>query len=255
MRCEILGTPDAIGDAVANDVALRMTAGPLGRPFLLGCPGGRSARPVYAALARRRLDLARLVIVMMDEYVRETAAGFACVSPNAHYSCRRFAQQDIAGVLNAGRGAHDRLPPGNIWLPDPSDPGAYDRRVAEHGGIGLFILACGAGDGHVAFNPPGSTRDSRTRVVALAEQTRRDNMTTFPEFRSLDEVPRHGVTVGIGTIAERSLAAAMILWGADKRRAWSRLSPATRYDPNWPASVIAECRDAVLYGDRTACAT
>ena len=254
MRCEMLDDPHAIGDAVARDIACRMERAPRNRLFLLGCPSGRSPRPVYAALARQRPDLARLAIVMMDEYVQETAAGFACVPASVHHSCARFAREEIAGVLNAGRDIQDRLPPGNIWLPDPADPGAYDARIAAHGGIDLFVLACGASDGHVAFNPPGSTRSSRTRIVTLAEQTRRDNLATFPRFRSLDEVPRHGVTVGISTIADQSRAAVMIVWGAYRRLAWHRLSRATRYDPDWPASVIAECQDATLYGDRAVCA-
>jgi len=252
MHCRVLETAEAIGGAVARDIARRMQAIPRDRLFMLGCPAGRSARPVYAALAREKLDLPRLAIVMMDEFVQESAAGFACVPADAHYSCRRFAREKIAGVLNAGREARDHLPAGNVWLPDPANPGQYDARIAAHGGIDLFILACGTGDGHVAFNPPGSARDSPSRIVTLAEQTRRDNMASFPEFRSLDEVPRHGITVGIGTIADHSRAAAMILWGADKRRAWDRVRAATRYDPDWPASVISECRDAVLYGDRAA---
>lgn len=252
MRRMVLETPEQIGAAVARDIASRMAAAPRDRPFLLGCPGGRSARPIYAALARERLDLHRLIVVMMDEYLQESMSGFACVPASAHFSCRRFACDEIAGVLNDGRHPACRLPPESIWLPEPNDAAAYDSRIAAHGGIGLFILACGAGDGHVAFNPPGSARDSRTRVTTLAEQTRRDNMTTFPGFASLDDVPRHGVTVGIGTIADRSRAAAMIVWGADKRLAWHRLSRARDYEPDWPASVIAICRDPVLYADRAA---
>lgn len=252
MRCEVLETPEAIGDAVARDIASRMAAAPGDRPFLIGCPSGRSPRPVYAALARQRLPLSRLVVVMMDEYVRTAGEGFACVPADAHNSCSRFAQQEIAGVLNAGRAAGDVLLSDHIWMPDPADPLAYDARIEAQGGIDLFLLACGAGDGHVAFNPPGSARDSRTRIVRLAEQTRRDNMATFPAFRALEEVPCHGITVGIGTIADLSRAATMIVWGADKRRAWVQLGRAGGYDPQWPASIISECREAVLYGDRAA---
>ena len=49
--------------------------------------------------------------------------------------------------------------------------------------------------------------------MPLAEETRRDNMQTFPDFRSLDDVPRFGVTVGIDTIARHSRQAVMIVWG------------------------------------------
>ena len=254
MRCQVVETAAEIGCIVAQDIARRMKAVEGARKFLLGCPGGRSARPIYAALARQQLDLSGLIIVMMDEYLVQGATGFSCVSDSAHYSCRRFAREEIAAVLNAGRDHHDRLPADNLWQPDPTDPLAYDARIASEGGIDMFILACGAGDGHVAFNPPGSARDSRTRIVTLAEQTRRDNMATFPDFRSLDEVPRHGITVGIGTIADQSRAVAMVLWGADKRYAWQHLGNAAGYDAQWPASIVAECADAVLYVDSTATA-
>ena len=81
-------------------------------------------------------------------------------------------------------------------MPDPADPEEYDKRIADVGGIDLFLLASGTSDGHVAFNPAGTPVGTRTRVVGLTEQTRRDNLTTFPTFGGLDEVPLYGVTVG-----------------------------------------------------------
>lgn len=249
-RVLILDSPEALGEAVARDIADRLTART--GPFLLGCPGGRSPRPVYAALARlaraEALDLARVVIVMMDDYL---TSAFEHVPIDAHYSCRRFARDEILAVLNAGLGKSERIPDGNIWFPDPADPGAYDRRISAAGGIDLFLLASGAGDGHVAFNPPGSDRDSRTRIVPLADQTRRDNLATFPDFASIEQVPTHGVTVGIATIAQ-ARASAMLVWGADKRIAFRHLASARAYDPDWPSTVWATCPDATLYADRTA---
>jgi glucosamine-6-phosphate deaminase len=243
-------TPDALGLAVAEDIAARMAA--QDGPLLLGCPGGRSPRPVYAALAglaeRRGLDLGRLVLVMMDDYL---TPDLRHVPDNLHYSCRRFARVEIQAVLNAGLPPARRIGDGQVWFPDPADPAAYDDRIAAAGGISLFLLASGAGDGHVAFNPPGSPADSRTRIVELAAQTRRDNLATFPDFGGLDEVPRHGVTVGIATIAA-ARASAMLLWGADKRAAFRHLSGARSYDPGWPATVWAACPEATLYADHAA---
>lgn len=242
-------TPQDLGQALAQDIAARLIAKP--GAFLLGCPGGRSPRPVYAALARlaaaQSLDLSRLILVMMDDYLTQ---GMTHVPQSAHYSCRRFARLEIQAVLNAGLAPDRRIPDANVWFPDPNAPETYDARIEGTGGIDLFLLASGAGDGHVAFNPPGSPAQSRTRIVPLAEQTRRDNLATFPEFASLDEVPTHGVTVGIGTIAE-ARASAMILWGADKRLAWQRLATDS-YDPTWPATAWTLCPDATLYADAAA---
>ena len=251
----LFDTPDALGNALANDIAARLAARP-GR-FLLGCPGGRSPRPVYAALARiaaaTGLDLSRLIIVMMDDYLIESPGGFDHVDADAHYSCRRFARQDIQAVLNAALPPAHRIPDTQVWFPDPQTPDAYDARIRNAGGIDYFLLACGAGDGHVAFNPPGSSADSITRIVTLAAQTRRDNLATFPDFAGLDAVPRHGLTVGIATIAA-ARASGMVVWGADKRRAFQHLSQATAYDPAWPATVWTACPDATLYADHAAAA-
>src|SRR5690606_39244836 len=134
--------------------------------------------------------------------------------------------------------------------PDPADAANYDLRLADAGGVDLFLLASGAGDGHIAFNPPGSARDSLSRIVKLAEQTRRDNLATFPDFGSLDEVPTHGVTIGIGSIAELSKSVAMIVWGEAKRTAYRRIADARFYDPSWPATIVVECRQAEFHADR-----
>lgn len=242
--------PAALGRALAEDILERFQARP--GAFLLGCPGGRSPRPVYAALARaaaaRGVDLSRLILVMMDDYL---GPDMDHVPEDAHYSCRRFARAEIQAVLNADLPPGARVPDAQVWFPDPKAPAAYDLRIAQAGGIDLFLLASGAGDGHVAFNPPGSPRSSRTRIVELARQTRADNLATFPDFTSLDQVPTHGVTVGIDTIA-RARACAMILWGADKQTAYGHLAGATGYDPAWPATVWAECRDATIYTDTAA---
>lgn len=257
MQVRIFQTPEALGEALAETLAADIAeAARSGRSFLLGCPGGRSPRPVYQALARRivagSLSLAHVVIVMMDDYLVTRADGFDHVDAESHFSCRRFARDEIVAVLNGTLPAADRITPDRVWFPDPQAPATYDDRIAAAGGIDFFILASGAGDGHVAFNPQGSARESRSRIVPLAEQTRRDNMKTFPGFTSIDQVPSHGVTVGIDTIARQSKAAAMVLWGADKTRAFQHISAARDYDPNWPATVIAACRNGVLLADREA---
>lgn len=253
--------PDAktLGQAfAARLLGLVAEAESAGRPFLLGCPGGRSPRPIYQAmgqaLAKRPRDMSHVTIVMMDDYLADTASGLDHVPVESHFSCRGFARDEIVGVLNSGLPERFRIPPAQTWFPDPRDAAAYDARIAEAGGIDLFILASGASDGHVAFNPKGSARDSRSRIVPLAEETRRDNMKTFPDFRSLDEVPRYGVTVGIDTIARHSKAAVMIVWGEGKRLAFRKLAAARDYDADWPASVICICSEAEILADNEAAA-
>jgi glucosamine-6-phosphate deaminase len=222
----------ALGAALADEVRERHAAS--GGPFLLGCPAGRSLVTTYRALAGRG-GLDRLVVVMMDEY--------AGAPVEAHYSCRGFALRELAGPLG--------LEPDRLWVPDEADPAAYDARIAAAGGIDLFLLASGASDGHVAFNGPGSPLDGGTRVVRLAESTRRDNVATFPGFASADEVPEHGVSVGLGTIAA-ARAARLVLHGAEKRAAARRVTGAEAFDPDWPATVIHTFGDGEIWLDEAA---
>lgn len=214
---------DELGRALARDIVEL-------RPELLGCPGGRSLITTYRALAESKADLSGTTIVMMDEYV-------PVPPPTAHYSCRGFALREIAGPLG--------IPDERVWLPDPDEPGEYEQRIGAAGGIDVFLLASGASDCHVAFLPPGSPLDGMTSVVRLAESTRRDNLATFPEFASLDDVPTQGVSVGLGTIAgARRLR--LVLHGPDKRTAAERILARDHFDPSWPATIVHEHPDAQI---------
>jgi len=258
LQTEVYETPADVGMELAGRIVAGIRAANRdGRPYVLGCPGGRSAMPVYEALADRLaadpLDCSQLVIAMMDEYLLRGAGGELTPPPSAaHFSCRGFGEREILGRINAGLPEAYRVRPENFWIPDIAAPADYDRRLAEAGGVDLFLLASGAGDGHIAFNPPGSARESRSRIVELAEQTRRDNLATFPDFRSLDEVPSHGITIGIASLADLSKSVAMIVWGEGKQKAYRHLSTAKSYDPAWPATIAVECRSSMLYADRSA---
>ncbi|MFE2847768.1 6-phosphogluconolactonase [Streptomyces scopuliridis] len=256
--------PEVLGRKVAAEIAVEVEeAARAGRTYVLGCPGGRSAASTYRALADevavRGLDLGNVVIVMMDEYVEPAPSGFRegeyrAIDSELPHSCLRFGRVEIVGRLNAAAGPGRGITAERLWAPDPADPGAYDRQIAELGGIDLFLLASGAGDGHIAFNPAGSAADSRTRVVTLGEQTRTDNLATFPTFGGLEDVPRHGVTVGIGTIRTQSKRVVMVAHGSDKGKAVRRLAQAEGYEADWPATVFADCAHPSLYLDQAAVA-
>jgi glucosamine-6-phosphate deaminase len=254
--------PDAseLGDRLALEILDGIEqARSASRRFLLGCPGGRSLLSTYQALARRtrdtRADLAHLVIVMMDEYVVASGDGFSSCPAQLHYSCRRFAEREIRGRLNAAIPPGSRIPAHHVWLPDPADPGAFDARLAAAGGVDLFLLASGASDGHVGFNPPGTAIDSGSRIVRLAETTRRDNLATFPAFEDLAAVPTHGVSVGLGTIARLSAAVVMVLNGAHKQAAALRLLSEAAFAPDCPATIVHACRNARIMLDEPAART
>lgn len=257
LSAEILNTPADIGERLATDILMAVAAARAdGKQYLLGCPSGRSPKPIYDAMAQKaaaaNLDLSNLVLVMMDEYLGEGEDGLGLCPPDAHYSCRRFAEHEIRQRLNAAIQPEHQVSKEQVWFPDVTNPVAYDDRIKAAGGVDLFILASGATDGHVAFNPPGSPADGPSRIVRLAEETRRDNLGTFPAFPSLDAVPHHGLTVGLGTIANLSKAVAMVIHGAHKQGAAGRLTRSTGFDPQWPATIIHHCRQVRILFDTAA---
>lgn len=75
-------------------------------------------------------------------------------------------------------------------------PEKYDQLIAQSGGIDLQILGIGS-NGHIGFNEPGTDFNSFTHIAKLTEQTRRDNSRFFS---NLDAVPRHAITMGVGSI-------------------------------------------------------
>ncbi len=132
-----------------------------------------------------------------------------------------------------------------VMSPDPEPeglPGAgerYEGLIEAAGGVDLQVLGIGA-DGHLAFNEPGSSLASRTRIKTLTERTRRDNARFFG---SVDEVPRHVLTQGLGTIlrarhllllaagADKAHAVAAAVEGRSRRPARRRCSSCTRTRP------------------------
>src|SRR5688572_6362261 len=98
---------------------------------------------------------------------------------------------------------HIDIDPDNAHIPDGMAPdpdvecARYEREIAAAGGLGLTFLGLG-GNGHIAFNEPGTPFSARTRVVALSEHTRAANASLFPEGR----VPTHAITMGIFFQAE-----------------------------------------------------
>lgn len=254
----VLPSPEAIGEYVAERVLQRMAdARNAGRRFLLGCPTGRTPKPIFAEMARRlvasKQDISHVTLVMMDEYLVPHDGVLEYASAREPWSCYHFARVEIARPLNAALPRTHKLWDESIWFPDPRDPAAYEKKIADAGGIDYFILASGASDGHVAFNQPGSARDSRTRIIPLADQMRRDNLQTFPSFGAIENVPHHGVSVGIATITA-SKEAAMIVWGAGKRQTRSRIQRAAGYEPEWPATLIHECGRPEVVCDEAAAA-
>ena len=159
---------------------------------VLGLATGGTPVGVYRQLVERcrsgELDFSGVVTFNLDEYVG--------LGPEHSQSYRYFMQQQLFDHVN--------ILASNTYVPDgratdiESYVVEYERQIRQAGGIDLQLLGIG-NNGHIAFNEPGSAIDSRTRMVALMENTI-DSNSRF--FESADLVPRSAITMGIGTILE-----------------------------------------------------
>jgi glucosamine-6-phosphate deaminase len=174
-----------VADAIARLISRKPTA-------VLGVATGSSPLGVYRELAARHrageLSVRRVRAFLLDEYV-----GLPADHPQSY---RAFIERELVRHLD--------FAPGAVTGPDAGDddpPAAcarYEAAIAAAGGIDLQLLGIGT-DGHIGFNEPGSSLGSRTRIKTLVDSTRRDNARFFA---SLDEVPHHVLTQGVGTILE-----------------------------------------------------
>ncbi|WP_028280757.1 glucosamine-6-phosphate deaminase [Arthrobacter sp. H5] len=202
MEVVILADHQAIGAVAADAVESLITRKPTA---VLGLATGSSPLPVYDELARRHahdgLQFAQAHGFALDEYVG--------LPPGHPESYREVIRREFTSRID--------IRPENVHGPDGSAediPGAclsYEEAIRTAGGIDLQLLGVGT-DGHIGFNEPGSSLASRTRIKTLIEQTRRDNARFFD---SIDDVPHHVVTQGLGTIMD-ARHVVLIATGAQK---------------------------------------
>jgi glucosamine-6-phosphate deaminase len=164
---------------------------------VLGLATGSTPLPAYRELIRRHQagtgpSYATVTCFNLDEYV-----GLPASAGEVHEQSYRAT---IARELTDGLDIRQDQVNG----PDPSPGGLptagerYEALIRAAGRVDVQFLGIGS-DGHLAFNEPGSSLASRTRIKTLTERTRQDNARFFG---SLGEVPRHVLTQGLGTILE-----------------------------------------------------
>lgn len=122
----------------------------------------------------------------------------------------------------------------------------YEALMAKHGNIDLQILGIG-GNGHIGFNEPGTSFDSKTHVVQLTPSTRGANARYF---NSLEEVPTEAVTMGIATIM-KSKEILLLISGESKNDALSKLLNG-EVDERFPASVLKNHPCVTIIADEKA---
>ncbi|SBS73708.1 glucosamine-6-phosphate deaminase [uncultured Microbacterium sp.] len=202
---EVVIVPSAAdaGALVAAEIAALIARRP---DAVLGLATGSTPEPVYTALRSRLegIDVSRVRGFALDEYVG--------IDPQHPESYRSVITRQVVEPLGLDP---TRIQTPNGALKTIEHAGEdYERAIAAAGGIDLQILGIGT-SGHIGFNEPGSSFASRTRVKTLIEQTRRDNARFFD---SVDDVPMHCITQGLGTIlSARHLF--LVAFGARKAHA------------------------------------
>ncbi len=209
---------------------------------VLGLATGSTPIGVYEAVVKMHetgeLDFSRIVTFNLDEYVG-LAPGHPC-------SYREFMRQHLFGKVN--------IAPKNIHFPDglakdiPAHCAEYEAAIVRAGGIDLQLLGIGR-EGHIGFNEPSSSLASRTRIKTLTPQTVKDNAKCFG---SPDKVPRHVITMGVGTIMD-TRQCLLLATGEAKAEAVARMAegPITA---DLPASILQMHPVCTLIVDEAAAA-
>ncbi len=211
-------------------------------PFVLGCPTGSSPLGMYRNLIELykagKVSFKNVVTFNMDEY---------CNLPRDHKESyytfmwtNFFSHIDIlpenVNILN-----------GNAENPE-EECRRYEEKIASYGGIDLFMGGVGP-DGHIAFNEPGSSLTSRTRIKTLTTDTIIANSRFFDN--NVDLVPKTALTVGVGTVmAARSVM--LIVNGHNKARALKH-GVEGGISQMWTISALQMHPKAIIVADEAAC--
>jgi len=209
---------------------------------VLGFATGSSPVGLYKELIRMHreegLDFSGCTTFNLDEYV-----GLASDHPQGYF---HFMHENLFHAIN--------VPAERIHVPSGTEKDhaafceRYEAMIREAGGIDLQILGIGS-DGHIAFNEPGSSLGSRTRMVTLTEQTIQDNSRFFEKE---EDVPRHAISMGVGTIM-KARKCVMVVNGANKAEALAAAveGPVTSMIT---ASALQFHPDTVVFADAEAAA-
>jgi glucosamine-6-phosphate deaminase len=230
-------TYDSMSKEAARIIADRLRRKP---NMVLGLATGSTPLGLYKELIRMHkeegLDFSKVTTFNLDEYVG--------LPPTHDQSYHYFMYENLFKHINLDmRFVH--VPMGMAKDID-AFCAWYEQRIVEAGGIDLQVLGIG-GNGHIAFNEPGSSLYSRTRIKTLTGTTRMDNARFF---KNMDEVPKYAITMGVGTIMD---AKEIVLLANKSSKADAiRASVEGPITAMCPASIIQMHRTAFVICDKEA---
>lgn len=208
------------------------------KPFVLGLPTGSTPLGVYKRLVelyeKGLISFKNVVTFNMDEYSN--------LDENHPQSYHYFMNENFFSKIDIKKE--------NVHILDGTAKNpkeeclSYEQMIRQVGGIDLFLGGCG-GDGHIAFNEPGSSLTSRTRMKTLTEDTIIANARFFGGDCS--RVPRTALTVGIGTITDAKEVLIMMT-GLSKADALQHAVEES-VSQMWPVTILQMHRNAIIIAD------
>lgn len=211
-------------------------------PFVLGCPTGSSPLGMYRRLIELykegKVSFANVVTFNMDEYVglpEEHPESYHSFMWNYFFSHIDIKKENV-NILNGN--AADLQ----------AECARFEEKIKSYGGIDLFMGGVGP-DGHIAFNEPGSSLTSKTRVKTLTQDTIIANSRFFEG--NVDLVPKTALTVGVGTIMAARQVMLMVN-GHNKARALKH-GVEGAVSQMWTISALQMHPKAIIVADEEAC--
>jgi len=236
-------SPETACQKIANEIEeLLQRCQSEGRSAVIGLATGSTPVELYRELIRRHreagLSFSHVTTFNLDEYYG--------LSPEHPESYRRFMQDQLFDHIDI-EPARTHVPSGQVPREQVRQAcSEYEQKIRDAGGLDLQILGIGR-TGHIGFNEPGSKPDSRTRLVTLDNLTRRD---AARDFLGEENVPRHAITMGIGTILE-ARKVFLLAWGDAKAEVVAR-SVEGPITATLPASFLQKHPDCSVWIDDTA---
>ncbi len=244
MRLIIEKDYDKMSQWAAEYVAARINAAnpTAEHPFVLGCPTGSSPLGMYRALIelykQGKVSFKNVVTFNMDEYV-----GLPEDHPESYHS---FMWTNFF--------SHIDIPRENVNFLDgnakdvEAECQRYEDKIKSYGGVDLFMGGVGQ-DGHIAFNEPGSSLKSRTRMMSLTTDTIIANSRFFGG--NLDLVPKTALTVGVGTVMDAKTVMLLVNGHAKSRALHHGVEAGITQ--MWTISALQFHPDAIIVADEAAC--
>lgn len=194
----------------------------------IGLPTGSTPIEFYKLFANKvnteKIDVSEITTFNLDEYYR--------LDPKDEQSYHFFMFKHLFSKIKFK----------DNYFPKSAK---YDSQIKAAGGLDFLILGVG-NDGHIAFNEPGSLKSSQTRIINLKPETIQANSRFF---KSIDEVPKKAITMGLDTIF-KAKQIVVLAFGPAKKKALQSFVNSTKFNSQLPISALLNHPNTMILTDQ-----